>query len=101
MTTSIPTAINQLGRALAEWRGRIDELTVLAELAELDIRGSVFARLEVTESVYLAGRSRIGAVLRDTGSDATDVRENVNEFLYELRQTYEAANDVLQRAVAS
>ena len=32
MTTSIPTAINGLGRTLAEWRGRIDELTVLAAI---------------------------------------------------------------------
>jgi hypothetical protein len=89
-----------LGRALAEWRGRIDELIVHAELTELPTRESVFARLEVTESVYLAGRTRIGAVLRDTSSDATEVRENVNEFLFELRQTYEAANEVFQRAAS-
>ena len=58
---AVQVATDKFDRLLDDWHGRIDELKVQVDLATLDVREDMAKRLEVTENVYLAVRSRLAA----------------------------------------
>ena len=91
-------AVARISRNLDEWRARIDELIVHADLASLDIRETVRKRLEITENVYLAARSRLSDAHRDAKSSAVSLHQGLDQLLRDLRQAYESAEAVVTRS---
>jgi hypothetical protein len=93
-----PGVATQLDRTLDEWRTRIDELKLQVDLASHDLRDELRKRLEVTENVYLAIRSRLSDAQQDTSDSMSDVRQGVNQLLRDLRLAYDDAEAVVTRS---
>jgi hypothetical protein len=88
----------RISRSLDEWRGRIDELIVQADLASLEIRDEVRKRLDITENVYLAARSRLSNARRDAESNVDSLHRGMDQLLEDVRQAYESAQAVVRRS---
>jgi len=97
-TAAAQGTAEKLDRSLDQWRARIDELKVQADLATLDIREDVAKRLEVTENVYLAVRSRLSDARHDTGKNLAAVHQSVDQLLVDLRRAYDDAEAVVKRS---
>ena len=87
-----------LDRTLDRWRARIDELKVQVDLATLDVRQDVAKRIEVTENVFLAIRSRLSDAADDTGKTASTLRQSVEQLLLDLRHAYDDSAAVVKRS---
>jgi hypothetical protein len=98
MNRDNPDTVARISRTLDEWRARIDELIVHAELASLDIREEVRKRIDVTENVYLAARSRLSDAHRDAESSVISLHQGLDQLLQDLRQAYESAEAVVRRS---
>ena len=74
-TTDRPAApddgatVERLERLLDEWRGRIDELLVQADLASKDVSESVRAQATAAQNAYLAARNQLARIPKDAGSN--------------------------------
>jgi len=90
----------RLGRTLDGWRGRIDELLVQLDLAGLEVRDEVRSRIDVTENIYLAARSRLSEVKRDAGASVSSICEASEKLVRDLKNAYEAAEAALHRTPA-
>jgi hypothetical protein len=97
-TESSTATIDRLTRALDDWRARIDELLVQVDVASLDVREQARARLEVTENVYLAAKSRLAQARHDAGKDVTGLWEGLDQLLGDLRLAYEDSLAVVGRS---
>lgn len=91
-------AAETLDRTLDHWRARIDELKVQVDLATLDAREDLSKRLEVTENVYLAIRSRLSDARGDAGTSLGTVRHSVDQLLADLRRAFDDAEAVVRRS---
>jgi len=91
-------ADDKLDRVLDDWHARIDELKVQVDLATMDVREDVAKRLEVTENVYLAVRSRLADARHDAGKNMATVRQSVDQLLVDLRRAYDDAEAVVKRS---
>jgi hypothetical protein len=96
-TDSSDTA-EKLDHVLDRWRARIDELKVQVDLANLDVREDLAKRLEVTENVYLAVKSRLIDASHDTGKNAANLRHSIDGLLVDLRRAYDDAEAVVKRS---
>jgi hypothetical protein len=92
--------VEMLERTLDQWRGRLDGLKVQVDLATLDVREDLAKRLEVTENLYLAVRSRLSDARHDTGRDVAKVGQAVDQLLLDLRLAYDDAEAVMKRSRA-
>jgi hypothetical protein len=97
-TTDDQGTAQKLEHTLDHWRARIDELKVQGNLATLDIREDLAKRLEVTENVYLAVRSRLSDARHDSGSGMAGVHRSVDQLLADLRRSYDDAEAVVKRS---
>ncbi len=97
-TTDNQGTAQDLDHTLDHWRTRIDELKVQVDLATLDIREELAKRLEVTENVYLAVRSRLSDARHDSGSGMAGVHRSVDQLLVDLRRAYDDAEAVVKRS---
>jgi hypothetical protein len=89
--------VERLGHTLDGWRARIDELWVQFDLAEHEVRDQVRKRIDVTENVYLAARSRFSDVRRDATSNVNGLCDGTEKLLIDLRQVYDSAGAALRR----
>jgi len=92
------SAIRQMGRTLDEWRTKIDELVVQLDLADLDIRDEIRQRLDTTQNVYLAARSRLSDVRDDADTNLNTLRLGLEQLLRDLRRAYDLADAVVRRS---
>ena len=76
---------------------RIDELEVQLDLAKMEGRQVVRARMEGLENAYLAARSRLSSARGELGANVSSVREGVEALLRDLQQAYEDAVEALRR----
>ena len=95
---AVLVASDKLDRLLDDWHTRIDELKVQVDLASLDVREDLAKRLEVTENVYLAVRSRLSDARHDTGQNVANLRQLVDQLLLDLRRAYDDAEAVVRRS---
>jgi molecular chaperone GrpE (heat shock protein) len=93
-----PLTVEQLNRTLDEWRGRIDELLVHVDLAELDMRDELRSRINQVENAYLAAKSQFEEVGKDVRADVGAARERVQKLLHDLRQVYDATEAAVRRS---
>jgi len=91
------TTVDKVGRLLEEWRGRIDDILVRADLASKDVREAVRAQATIAENAYLAAANRLREVPRDAGVDRGSVRDAFDKVLDDLRQAVESAESVIRR----
>jgi len=98
MSKDNPDTVARISRTLDEWRTRIDELIVHADLASLDIREELRKRLDITENVYLAARSRLSNAHRDAESSVASLHQGLDQLLQDLHQAYESAEAVVRRS---
>ena len=92
------TSVDRLERMVDEWRGKIDELLVQADLASKDLAGEVRTRVAAAENAYLAAKNELGKIPKDAGADLGSVRAGVEKLLDDLRQAYRSAEDVIRRS---
>ncbi len=92
--------VERLGHTLDGWRTRIDELWVQFDLAGLDLRDQVRKRIDVTENVYLAARSRFSDVRRDATSNVKGLCEGTETLLGDLKLLYASAEAAFNRGRA-
>ena len=81
--------MEEFGRALDGWRSKIDELMVQIDLGNLDMRDEIRRRLDTTQNIYLAARSRLSDARRDTNANVSALRSTVDELLGDLNAAYE------------
>jgi len=93
-------AVEHLERLLGEWRGKIDELLVQADLGSKDVAEKVRTEAAAAENAYLAARNRLGGIPKDAGSDLGSLRADVEELIDDLRQAYESAAAAFRRGTA-
>jgi hypothetical protein len=90
--------VDQIGKALDGWRSKIDELLVQLDLGQLDLRDEIRTRLDTTQNVYLAARSRLSDARQDAGANVNSLRTALEKLLHDLEAAYEAAEAVVRRS---
>jgi hypothetical protein len=89
--------VERLEQLLDEWRERIDELLVQADLASKDVGESVRAKAALAENAYLAAKSRLREMPRDAGANLGSLRDGIEKLLDDIRQAYQSAEAVIRR----
>ena len=89
--------VERLEHLLEEWRGRIDELLVQADLASKDVGGAVREKVAVAENAYLAAANRLRQIPRDAGANLGTMRAGIERLFTDLRDAYQAADAVIRR----
>jgi len=92
-----PTTVDRLERLLAEWRTRIDELLVQADLASQDVREAVRANAAVAENAYLAAVNRLKEIPKDAGANVGSLRDGIDKLVGDIRNAYDSAEAVIRR----
>jgi hypothetical protein len=90
--------LDRLRRSLDDWRGRIDELMVRVDLADLGVREELRKRVDVTQNAYLAAKNRLSDIPKDVGANVGTAVKGLEKLLADLRQAYEAAEAVVRRS---
>ncbi len=88
----------RIGRALDEWRARIDQLVVQLDLANLDLRDEVRKNLDATQNAYLAAHSKLADARRDACSGLHSVKTSLEKLLGDLTRTFEETQAAIRRA---
>ncbi len=89
--------MESVNRTLEEWRARIDELKVQAELAKLDVRERATKQLELAQNVCLAAFSKLSDARHDATANADTLREGFQQLLQDIKKAFEAAQAVITR----
>jgi hypothetical protein len=93
--------VERLERLLDEWRAKIDELLLQADLASKDVSEEVRARTEAAQNAYLAAKNRLLEIPKDAGSNIGSFRTGVEKLLDDLRVAYQSAEAVIRRSRSS
>ena len=96
-TADDATTVERLEQLLEEWRARIDELLVQADLASKDVSEAVRAKAAVAENAYLAAVIRLKQMPRDAGANVTSVRTGIEKLVGDMRDAYQSAEAVIAR----
>ena len=92
--------VQQASRALDDWRAKIDQSMVQLDLANLDAREEIRARLDAAQNACLAARSWLAQGGHDSGANLTALRQGIKKVLGDLREAYESADAVIRRSRA-
>ena len=95
--TDEKATIERLEHVLDEWRGRIDELLVQADLASKDASETVRASANAAQNAFLAAKSQLQRIPKDAGSNLGSLKTGVEKLIDDLRQAYESAEAALRR----
>ena len=90
-------SIDRFERLLDEWRARIDDLLVQADLASKDVSESVREKAAVAENAYLAAKNRLREMPRDAGANLGSMRDGFDKLVDDMRQAYQSAESVIRR----
>jgi len=93
--------VDRLERLLDDWRGRIDELLVQADLASKDASEEVRSRAAAAENAYLAAKARLSEIPKDAGANFGSLRTGVEKLIDDVRLAYESAAAALRRSKAA
>jgi hypothetical protein len=80
-----------------QWRARIDELKVQADLAKLEVRERAARQLDIAQNVCLAAYSKLREARHDASVNADTLRDGLQELLHDLKEAFEAAQAVIDR----
>lgn len=91
------STIERLEHLLDEWRARIDDLLVQADLASKDVAESVRSKAAIAQNAYLAATNRLKEMPRDAGANIGSVRDGVDKLIGDMREAYDSAEAVIRR----
>jgi len=91
------STVERLEQVLEEWRARIDDLLVQADLASKDVREAVRAKAEIAENAYLAAMNRLRDIPKDAGNNLGSAKDGVDKLVDDMRQAYQSAEAVIRR----
>jgi hypothetical protein len=91
------TTVDRLEKLLEEWRARIDDLLVQADLASKDVSEAVRDKVAVAENAYLAAKNRLREMPRDAGANLGSMRDGFDKLVDDMRQAYQSAESVIRR----
>ena len=90
--------IERLERLLDDWRGRIDELLVQADLASKDVSESVRAQANAAQNAFLAAKNQLAKIPKDAGSNIGSLKSGVEKLIDDIRNAYESAEATIRRS---
>ena len=90
-------AFDSISGTLDQWKARIDELKVKADLAKLDVREEAEKKLEIAQNVCLAAYSKLRDARHDAAASADSVRESVDLLVHDIKEAFDAAQAVIRR----
>jgi hypothetical protein len=91
------STFERLEHLLEEWRARIDELLVQADLASKDVADLVRSQAAVAENAYLAARNRLKEMPRDAGANLGSLRSGFDNLVGDMRSAYDSAEAAIRR----
>ncbi len=91
------SAVERLEKALEDWRARIDELLVQADLASKDVGDSVRTKAAVAQNACLAATNRLKQLPKDAGANIGSIRDGIDKLLEDIKEAYESAEAVIRR----
>ena len=91
------TTVDRLERLLDEWRARIDDLLVQADLASKDVGQAVRDQVAVAENAYLAAKNRLKEMPKDAGANLGSMKDGFDKLVDDMRQAYQSAEAVIRR----
>ena len=92
-----PATIEKLERLLDEWRGRIDDLLVQADLASKDVSETVRSNATAAQNAYLAAKNQLQRIPKDAGANIGSIRSGVEKLIDDVRRAYDSAEAALRR----
>ena len=97
-TSDDGSTVERLERLLDDWRGRIDELLVQANLASKDVSETVRSQANAAQNALLAAKNQLAKIPKDAGSNLGSLRSGVEKLLDDLRKAYESAEASIRRS---
>lgn len=89
--------VESMTEVVDDWRARIGELRVQADLAKLDVRELATTQLDIAQNACLAAASKLREARRDAAVSAQTLGENVRTLLEDVKEAFEAAGAVIAR----
>ncbi len=89
--------VESLTETVDDWRGRIGELRVQADLAKLDAREVATKQLDIAQNACLAAASKLREARRDATVSAQSLGDSVRKLLEDVKKAFEAAGAVIAR----
>jgi uncharacterized phage infection (PIP) family protein YhgE len=90
--------VERLERLLDDWRGRIDELLVQANLASKDVSESVRAQANTAQNALLAAKNQLAKIPKDAGSNIGSLKSGVEKLIDDIRNAYDSAEATIRRS---
>jgi hypothetical protein len=91
------SSVERLEQMLEEWRVRIDELLVQADLASKDVSEAVHAKVTLADNAYLAAVNRLKQLPRDAGANLASMQAGFDKLVADIREAYQSAEAVIRR----
>jgi hypothetical protein len=91
-------AVESMTGTVDRWKARIDELKVQADLGKRDVRDKAEKQLEIAQNACLAAYSKLRDARHDAAASAHSVRQSVEVLLHDIKEAFEAAQDVISRS---
>ncbi len=89
----------RIGRTLDGWRGKIDELVVQLDLANLDLRDEVRKYLDAAQNAYLAAHSKLSDARGDSCSSLQTLQANLEKLLHDLALAFDETQAAVKRTL--
>lgn len=89
--------VDSMNGTLDQWKARIDELKVQADLAKLDAREQATKQLEIAQNACLAAYSKLREAGHDAAVNADTLRDGLQKLLQDVKNAFEAAQAVITR----
>jgi hypothetical protein len=89
--------VESINKNLDQWRRRIDELAVQADLAKLDVRDLARKQLDTAQNAYLAASFKLAEARKDAGVSIETLRTGLEQLLQDVKDAFEAAQAVIER----
>lgn len=97
-TSEDGATIERLERLLDDWRGRIDELLVQANLASKDVSEAIRSQANTAQNALLAAKNQLARIPKDAGSNIGSLRSGVEKLIEDVRNAYESAEATIRRS---
>jgi len=86
-----------LSEAVDDWKSRIDELRVQADLAKLDVRDQATKQLDIAQNSCLAAATKLREAGHDAAVSVRALADGVRNLLNDVKSAFDAAKAVIDR----
>jgi hypothetical protein len=89
--------VDSLTSTVDDWRARLSDLRVQADLAKLDARDVATKQLDIAQNACLAAASKLREARRDATVGVQSVSDTVRKLLEDVKEAFDAAQAVISR----